>query len=190
MSRGESETDIMDMLGLDTETYRAAVKYMLNDRAEAKRKEPREHTYIRYVIDQTKNITDLNDLISNLDSKNQYNALVGAIRLRSDIQDKIIAKGQEFGLIQKEAQKHELVGGLAIAHMTLDDLQNTIKEQTMEAMKLTSRYGAKGLLDLPPGPTHYGESVVVADAQEVREGERAKAKAAATTKKKKKRRKG
>lgn len=155
--KGESETEIMDTLRIDAETYAEAKRFLFEQRSSAIRSMPNDHVYVDYVIQQRQNIQDLNDLIRNLDKKKQYNALVGAIRLRSDIMDKIVDRGQQFGLIKKVAERREIVGGLIIADMAEGELRKAIAKQLKDMESMMSKFGEKSFLELETGAIHYGE---------------------------------
>lgn len=156
--RGKRDKYIQDQLGLDADQYAEACKFLLEHRSEQLREMPREHVYVEYVIDQKKNIKDLDSLIRNLDANSQYNALIGAIRLRSDIQNKILDRAQEFGLVKKEAEKRELIGGIALFDLGADDLRKKIVSHTKGLADVMRDYGEKSFLGLPSPELHYGES--------------------------------
>jgi len=156
--RGKRDKYIQEQLGLDADQYAEACKFLLEHRSEQLREMPREHVYVEYVIDQKKNIKDLDSLIRNLDANSQYNALIGAIRLRSDIQNKILDRAQEFGLVKKEAEKRELIGGIALFDLGADDLRKKIVSHTKGLAEVMRDYGEKDFLRLPAPELHYGES--------------------------------
>jgi hypothetical protein len=160
MVRGKKDTWIMEQLGIDAEDFQEVKRFLLESKAENIRNQPREHYFVEYSIEQRRNIRDLDDLIKNLDKGSQYNAIIGAIRLRSDITDKIVNRAQEFGLVKKEATKHEMVGGIIIAQLGADELRKAITDQTKALGEAMGRYGEKSFLALPAtGALHYGPSI-------------------------------
>jgi len=164
--RGKRDKYIQEQLGLDADQYAEACKFLLENRSEQLREMPREHVYVEYVIDQKKNIKDLDSLIKNLDANSQYNALIGAIRLRSDIQNKIVDRAQEFGLVKKEAEKRELIGGIALFDLAADDLRKKIVSHTKGLADVMRDYGEKDFLRLPSPELHYGESAFETTGEE------------------------
>lgn len=156
MVEGEPEAEIMDHLGFDVETFREARRYMLEIRSEEIRTRPHEHTYVEYLIEQRRNLHDLNTMIKACDSTKHSNALVGAIRLRADIYDRIIERGQEFGFIRKVPERKELVGGLIIADMSASELNLAIAKQLKDIQGMISKHGDTSIDGLDPGPLHYG----------------------------------
>jgi hypothetical protein len=160
MTRGWRDKKIAEHLALDSEEYDACKRFLLEQKAEKVRNQPREHYFVEYESQQRHNIRDLDSLIKNLDANSQYNALVGAIRLRSDILDKIVDRAQEFGLVKKEANKHEVVGGVIIAQLDAAGLRKQIIDTTRELSGLMGKYGEKDFAALPaPATLHYGPTV-------------------------------
>lgn len=165
MVQGKRDSWIRKQLSLDHDAFAACKRFMLEEKAEHIRQQPREHYFIEYEADQKRNIKDLDDLIKNLDANSQYNALVGAIRLRSDIRDKIVNRAQEFGLVKKEAaETRVMIGGVVINQLDAPGLRKAIIDSTRELSGLMSKYGEKDFLALSPasaGALHYGPTIDV-----------------------------
>lgn len=158
LADGDSEAEVAEIMGWDSATLAYVRKTMLESEAQRMRKMPREHVYVQYCMEQRRNVRDLDDLITHLDKKQQYNAVIGAIRLRSDIADKIITKGQEFGVIRKEAERkeHILVGGIIVGDMTAPQLRTAIGTEMNELKVLMEKFGDQPINALSPGALHYG----------------------------------
>jgi hypothetical protein len=161
MVAGDSEADIMSTYGLDEETFRRARKIMLDSRVQEARDKPREHVYVEYCMEQRKNILDLDRFIRELDSAHQYNAVVGAIRLRSDIVDKMVQRGMEFGIVRKEPERKEIVAGVLVADMTQSDLRKAILGQISKMDAMIRRFGDGDITSIDTGALHYGDPITV-----------------------------
>jgi hypothetical protein len=159
MCEGKTEAEVMAECSVDEEAFRRARRIMLDFRADEARNKPREHHYVEYCIAQQQNILDLNKFIKELDSKSQYNAVVGAIRLRSDIVDKMIARGMEFGVIRREPERRELIAGLVVADMTSDSLKKAILGQISRMNDMIARFGDGDIKSLDIGALHYGDPI-------------------------------
>lgn len=161
MVQGKKDLWIRRHLDLDADDFEACKRLMLEEKAEKIRQQPREHYFVEYEAEQRRNIKDLDGLIKNLDANSQYNALVGAIRLRSDITDKIVDRAIDFGLVKKEATKNELIiGGVVIAQLDAAGLRKAIINNTKELSELMVKYGEKDFAALPPpSDLHYGEAI-------------------------------
>jgi hypothetical protein len=108
-----------------------------------------EEVYVDYVLRQERCIKDLDELRKVFQDSNQPNALVGAIRAKSEILDKIIARGQEFGIIEKVPDKKQVVGGFVVAQLDNATLRALITEQLKGLEQVVSRYGNTDMLGNP-----------------------------------------
>lgn len=156
---GEDESDILDEMGLTATQYEELKKKMFEVKTDEVRSKPIEHIYVEYMIEQYRNITALDDIIANYRRTKQATALVGAIRARSEITDKLIARGQEFGLIKKVPNRNELVAGLVVANLTNKELKKEITGALGGLNEMISKYGDRDIIDVTPGKTHHGRSL-------------------------------
>lgn len=161
MMNGDTREEIMDALGYDFDQFEEARKFLLNLKAEEIRGRSREHTFIEYVLEQRGTIKALDKLAKDLDSKSQYNALIGAHRLKSDLVDRIIDRGFEFGIIKKTPERKEIVAGLIIGDMSSEDLKKEIVSHGKLTRELMSKFGEGGFLETPDAPTHYGDPTFI-----------------------------
>jgi hypothetical protein len=171
MLAGHSDDEIMDLTGLDPEQFRSVKRFMLEQRGAIERGRSPEERFAQYQIDMARNVRDLDDLVRNLDSKAQYNALVGAIRLRSDIQKGVIEMGQTLGVIPKQAERKEVVAGVLLADLSDKDLRREILKTTSMMDSMITRFGDGDIKALTPGELHFGPAlparpVIEADADE------------------------
>lgn len=159
---GKLDNEIMAEMGLDPDDYKRLKAAMFDAKADEVRAKPTEHVYVQYMIDQTQNIKDLTAMITEFKSTKQYNAMVGAIRARSEILDKLIEKGQEFGLIHKEPNRNEIVAGVLVADLTNKQLKAAITTELKLLSDMTRRYGDINIMDLAPGQIHRGPGLPAA----------------------------
>ncbi len=158
LCKGDADSDIMDYTGLSPEVYGILKHQVLDDKALELRNKPSEHVYVEYVLAQQQNISDLTDMIVSFKKTNQFNALVGAIRARADLHDKLIAKGQEFGIFRKEPERRTILGVL-VTEMTRADLKTAITGAIGSLDKMMSMYGDSNIIDVPTGDLHYGKAL-------------------------------
>jgi hypothetical protein len=172
--RGENERSVADLFGWDDETFKAIRARMMEMKVHEERSKPREIVFMEYKLDQEANIRDLNTVIKKLKtSRNMEAASVGAIRLRSDIQDKIVAKAQEFGMVKKEPTRSVLLhaGGVMVAEMSKDALQGAIMTELSSMRDMMEKYGDKPISAMPTAKAlHYGAQARLHEAVET-EGE-------------------
>jgi hypothetical protein len=174
-ARGESEASVAELFGWDPETYEQVRNRMLEMKAELFRNRPREHVFVEYVIQQQRNIRDLDEVIKKLDKTKMHAATIGAIRLRSEIQSGVIEKGQEFGLIKKEAERKEIVAGLFLGDMTRGQLSDAIVKELAGFKELMDRFEDVPMAALVTGGNlHYGPkapAMLDAEGEEVADDE-------------------
>lgn len=169
--KGLDDTEIMDVLGVDPEDYQEVLSLMFSTKGEEVRRKTTEEHYVAYCLEQRKCINDIDELTKNLNEKTQYNAIVGAIRLRSDIIDKMVTRGQEFGLIAKAAEKRQITHGIVLADLSDKDLKKKIAEQLTDMEGLVKRFGDGKISSLPKRELYYGEGTVEVEAEEIEEKE-------------------
>ena len=161
---GRSDEEICKALNITHSELRRLDTTLLSEQAFQVASEPADRTFARYRIDQRRNIKALDELIEELDGNTQYNAVVGAIRLRADLHDRIIDTGQKLGVIAKAAQRHEHSGmvahGVLIGKMDNAELRASIKNMMGSTQQMVSRHGDKPFLELKAGEDsdmYYGE---------------------------------
>ncbi len=169
--KGLDDTEIMDVLGVDPEDYHEILSLMFSTKGDEVRRKTTEEHYVQYCLEQRRCIKDIDELTKNLNEKTQYNAIVGAIRLRSDILDKMVERGQEFGLIAKAPEKRQIMHGHVLADLSDKDLKKKIAEQLTDMGDLVKRFGDGKIDSLPKRDLYYGEGTIEAEAEELEEEE-------------------
>ena len=155
---GDSDENIMDFMGIEPEDYESVRKVMLEEQAQLLRTKPPEHHYVEYMLWQYKGIKDLTEIVARLKEAKSPNAAaqVAAIKVRSDIYDKIISKGQEFGVLKKTPETKVTVGGHFVAELTSEKLRSQLTSALVDLDKLMKRYGDGDMTSVDPGPLHHG----------------------------------
>ena len=155
---GKNDKEVIDEMGLSAEQYEQLKAAMFDSKADEVRTRPTEHVYVEYLINQINNINDLTQMIELFKTTKQFNAMVGAVRARSEIYDKLIARGQEFNLIHKRPDRKEIVAGVMIGDLTNKDLKKLITGELGKLNKMMKRYGDKEMMAIEPGPIYMGPS--------------------------------
>lgn len=171
---GESDTDIMSAMRMDAKTYDEVKRFLFDSKAEKYRTATREQNFVEYVTAQRaiqKKVKGYLESVS--DPGKQLGSIVGALRLCSDIEERIIARGQEFGVFKKTAERRELVAGLVVADMSTADLTKAISKHHKTFEDLVAKFGEGDMLALPAKPLHYGESAFDVPGEAVEEDDEA-----------------
>ncbi len=154
LQTGDADIDIAAKMGLVWEEFVELKKALFDQERVEVSKKSVEDVYTDYRFAQARNAHDLTDMIERFKETKQGTALVSAIKLRSEISDKLIKVGQEFGIIKLEPKKQVL--GILVQDMTSNQLQGAVKEEMMRMQAITRSYGeASDILDVDPGETHY-----------------------------------
>lgn len=133
------DVKIAELMDLETADYNALKAEMYaQDKAHISG-QTAEDVFIDYRIRQEGVIRDLDTVAKN--DKTPAAAVVGALRAKSDIIDKVILRGQEFGLIDKVPEKKMVVAGVLVASLPMNDLRSMILKQTKGLESLLKKYG-------------------------------------------------
>lgn len=143
-------------MGLEAEEFQRLRTAMFDSKAEEVRAKPTEHVYVQYIIDQAKNIKDLTEMINDFKNTRQHTAMVAAVKARSDIHDKLIKKGQEFGFIRQDPKTGDLGLGKLLGDMSNKQLRVAITAELRTLNDLVGRYGDGNILDVSVGQLHHG----------------------------------
>lgn len=189
---GEDESDILEEMGLSAEDYENIKEKMLEVKAQELKTKPVEYTYVQYIIEQMKNLRTLDDFIAkNNTDKKSTQSLVGAVRARSEILDRVIARGQEFGIIKKAPNRSEVVAGVLIAEMSNIQLKKEITSSLGSLNLLLKKYGDNSIINVTPGDLYRGKELpeAVLKKEEPKADDEIKVSKVSDAKKKKKKRK-
>jgi hypothetical protein len=164
---GNTDKEIIELTGLEAEAYKHLRQRLVEEKAAELTSKPAEHVYVEYLIWQSQGIVDLTKMMDQFRKTKQYNAMVGAVRVRAELYDKLIAKGQEFGVFKKTPERKEIVGGFVLADLTSDKLRTMVTHAVSDLDKLMKRYGDADIIEISSGPTHHGPRLIEASGEAV-----------------------
>lgn len=156
---GDPDIDIMNSMGIDSDAYYQLRRRMFDDKAERLQTTPPEHVYVQYVLDQTQNIRSLTDMIKQFKDSKQYNAMVGAVRVRADLYDKLIDRGQDLGVFRKTPERKEIIAGVVVTEMNSKELRGAVVGAIRDIAKLMKSHGEHDIRDVLPGELHHGPAL-------------------------------
>ena len=151
---GRTDTWIMNKLSLMPDEYFDIKRRATRSQVEVFRHRSTEEIYAEYVFQQAACVHDLTDAAKAADTKKDIKAVISAIKARSDIYDKIIKTGQDFGIIEKKAERREIAMGVVLANLSDDDLRARISGELTGIQDLMGKFSDKNLLELQPGKLH------------------------------------
>jgi len=155
LGEGMADEDARHAMGLNQTDFAELREKMFKHKAQELKDRPTEHAYVEYLIAQRANLADLTHMIENFKSTKQYNAMVGAVRARSDILNNLIAKGQEFGLLEKRPEEKRIIAGVMIAQLSNKQLTSLVTRELGQLNKLVEKFGdGEDILDVDAGSVY------------------------------------
>lgn len=148
---GLDDQEIQQMIGVSSVArYNELKKELYRQEQASLNQKSTEDVYLEYSWAQQQVIRELDDALANI-PENQPNAVVGALRAKSEIIDKILKTGQDMGIINKEPERKTVLHGHVVANMSMADLRKAIVGETNQLAGALARYGEVGMgdADLP-----------------------------------------
>lgn len=148
------DEEMADRLGLTWEEVDELRTKFYEHEASIVRGESTEHTYVRYLLDQRSCIADLDKVIGDYDKDKNVSAIVSAVRAKSDIIDRMIKTGQDFGLIEKKAAGTNLTAGETVRKLDSAGLKSYIIQEIKVINNMMLKFGDVDMTALDPGPIY------------------------------------
>lgn len=106
--------------------------------------------FIDYSIAQSACLSDVDALLSKMEDSKQYSAAVGAVRLASEIHDKIVRMGQDLGVLVKrpDEKRVTLITG------SIEEMRAMVAKETKAIEAMMRAAGEADIIDVEPGPSH------------------------------------
>lgn len=155
LAAGDTDHQACERLGLSWNDYEELKAKMMDMEGEKVRNQTPEQVYVTYLMAQDSNVRALSDMIDHFKDLKQHAAMVGAVKARADIYDKMITKGQEFGFIDKVPERTEIIAGLMIKDLSNDELRAEITGAVGGLDSMLKKYGEAQIIDLYPGQIHF-----------------------------------
>jgi hypothetical protein len=157
LGAGKSDLQIAEEMGLKTGEYNELKAEMYAWEAVDLHEKSTEEVYIDYMLRQRQCLRDLDQVATKFSTTKQYNAIVGAIKAKSDIIEKILKTGQDMGIIDKAPEKKLIIAGVLVADLSNRELRELITREVGSLDKLTKKFGmidieGQLLPGLPPAP--------------------------------------
>jgi len=151
LQQGRAASELQAELGLTTAAFNQLKEAALGTEIDRLKSNTTEQTYIEYCLAQQGCIRDLNDLLDQYREAKNASAIVGAVKARSDIIDKMIKLGQDFGIIERKPQENRIIAGVVVTQLSNEELRAAITDQISSLNNLVTEYGDKKIQDMNPG---------------------------------------
>lgn len=158
---GASDLEIRDALELNEEAYTSLLRFMHKKVAESEERKTAGEVFSEYLLEQRRTIKKIDDIVDVLTDKKQSNALIGALRLRKDIVDTLLEKGQELGVYEKKPKKIEFIDGKPSNEMSVGELKEAVAREIGFLKEHVRQFGDGDIRALPVGGLYDEEQEVV-----------------------------
>ena len=135
---GKTEDECLIELDIRLDHLRWLKNQLIADELQEVVSDSPEEIWAKYRLLQLGCIRDLDEVIAEAKSgKIALNTAIGAVKAKSAIIENILVKGQDLGVIHKEADKREQLIGVAVASVTTEELREiaTSKRTGLQLMK-------------------------------------------------------
>jgi hypothetical protein len=143
---GLDDAQVAQEMGLTTQQYNRLKKQYYNWEIENLQSKSTEQQYIDYCIEQERCLKKLDDMVESYDKTNQYNAMVGAVRAKSQILADKVKVGTAMGLIKKQPAAEQEVAGHMIATLDNQQMRKKIANELINLQKTMVKYGDTDIL--------------------------------------------
>ncbi len=140
---GYTKEEIEENLGLTSGDYEPLLSRFYIEAEQGFKSKSNLKIFLDYTTRQAQFVRDLERLKTALETRQWKNgqAYVGAVKTQSDILDRIIATGQDLGLIQKIAEKFIMVGGVDVRDMDMPAVMAALEKEIESVQKLKRNRG-------------------------------------------------
>lgn len=149
LGQGKKDEEIADELGIEHRHYIMHKKAIMKEEKLSAQK-PAIETFIEYQFKQIKNIEQLEEVRERAEQDGKHQNEITALRAKSDILDRIIARGQELGVYHKQGNKISVTGIMSIIHMDPLELAAQLDTSMAKLQALSNDLGRPFTLDSKP----------------------------------------
>jgi len=168
LSLGHDDAQIAEDLQISTQRYNDLKRELLRQGKDSLYAQTTEDTYLDYKWKQERCVDDLDNVIDRLKLNvinGSSNAMITAIRAKSDIIDRVVKMGQDMGILEKAPERKLILQGVAVATMDNNTLRSHIAEEMTNFAKVVSRYGFQSMDGKPIDVSDIGGNVQEAVAR-------------------------
>jgi hypothetical protein len=145
---GDSDLAIAEDLSLARSEYRRIKGMMYEQAVDGFATKTAEEQYVDFCIEQEKCLRELDAMIKHFSTTKQHNAMVGAIRAKSQILSDIHRTGVKMGVVKQEASFDREVAGVRISELSNDELRSTIADELRNLKGVIDRFGEKKMIEI------------------------------------------
>jgi hypothetical protein len=140
---------IVDVTGWSLAKVRRLQSELFSDEERSRVGRRSEDVWVEYALRTEDHIAALDDVIEQFRGSSQGSALVGAIKAKQDLLDRVIKLGQELGFVKREPQRSIHI----LANMSDPELRKRLQDRLNAFRELAGQSGDTHLLDVTTDDT-------------------------------------
>lgn len=137
---GKSDTAIAEELSLSQHEFRRLKTRLYEQMVDGLASKTAEIQYADYRLEQERCLRELDTMIGSFRRTRQYNAMVGAVRAKSQILGDMHKTGINMGVIKQEASFDREVAGVRISELDNADLRKMIAETLGDIKRIIDKF--------------------------------------------------
>jgi len=130
-----ADHEICEHLGIRGHELAKLKKEIFYEEITSQRDMTGEELFAQYKLQQLEIVKDIDVLVERFKDSQQLTAMASILKTKADIYDKIIEKGQEFGVIKKTPDKI-MMGALVFSDMSTKELKDVSNKMNDDIKKL------------------------------------------------------
>lgn len=152
LSEGKTDVQISEELDLSTAKYNNLKRLMYSWEIEDLQKKTPEEHYIDFRIRSDQTIRNLDNMAKEFEDQKNFNALIGAIRLKTEVMAAIWKTGREIGVIKGAPDWERQVAGELVSQLETKAVRTKVVEEVRKLYDKISKFGDRDILDIPKAP--------------------------------------
>jgi hypothetical protein len=161
---GDSDMAIAEDLSLGKAEYRRLKQKVYDQEADGFVGKSAEEQYVDYCLGQRKCLKELDDMIEHFSDTKQYNAMVGAVRAKSQIMDSMHKTGVSMGIVKQETSHDREVGGIRLSDLNNKELRDQLANELRGLQHIIDKFGDKPMAEVA-APSPMADPAVVRQKQ-------------------------
>jgi hypothetical protein len=149
---GAPDLKLAEDLGLTQAEYRRLKGKMYEQAVDGLVGKTAEMQYVDYQLDQARCLAELDTMIKEFSSTKQYNAMVGAVRAKSQILGDIHKTGVQMGVIKNEASWDREVAGQRVADLSTKELRTSVAAELRGLQGFIDKFEDKPMAEVDQHP--------------------------------------
>lgn len=152
LSEGQSDVQIAEELSLSTVKYNSLKRLMYSWEIEDLQKKTPEEHYVDFRIKQDQTLRNLDKMAQSFEETKNYNALIGAIRLKTEVMATVWKTGREIGIIKGAPDWERQVAGELVSQLETKAIRTKVVSEVRKLYDSISKFGDKDILEVPKTP--------------------------------------